>query len=101
MFAQGQALIGPIFIVAYFMICMVLFYLMSLLSNKSNAVVTLSAPALLLIWSFFMGGVTAESLHQMMGFLFRNLMQTLIIYLLLYWLCSLFTKPVVLNKPVK
>lgn len=101
MFAQGQALIGPFFIVTYFMICMALFYLMSLLSNKSNAVVTLSAPGLLLIWGFFISGITAESLHQMTAFLARNLMQSLLIYLLLYWLCSLFTKPVMLNKLVK
>jgi hypothetical protein len=100
MFAQGQALIGPFFIVTYFMICMALFYLMSLLSNKSNAVVTLSAPGLLLIWSFFISGITAESLHQMTAFLARNLMQSLLIYLLLYWLCSLFTKSVVLKQPV-
>jgi hypothetical protein len=98
MFAQGQALIGPFFIVTYFMICMALFYLMGLLSNKSNAVVILSPPALLLIWSFFISGITAESLHQMMAFLARNLIQSLLIYLLLYWLCSLFTKPVLLNK---
>jgi len=100
MFAQGQALIGSFFIVTYFMICMALFYLMSLLSSKSNDVVRLSALGLLLIWNFFMAGVTAESLHQMTAFLARNLMQSLLIYLLLYWLCSLFTKPVLLNKTV-
>ncbi len=101
MFAQGQALIGPFFIVTYFMICMALFYLMSLLSNKSNSVVTLSSPGLLLIWSFFISGITAESLHQMTAFLARNLMQSLLIYLLLFWLFRLFTKPVMLNKSVK
>jgi hypothetical protein len=100
MFAQGQALIGPFFIVTYFMICMALFYLMSLLSNKSNAVVTISPPGLLMIWGFFIAGITAESLHQMTGFLARNLMQSLLIYLLLFWLFRLFTKPVLLNKSV-
>jgi hypothetical protein len=99
-FAQGQALIGPFFILTYFMICMTLFYLMSLLSNKFNAVVRLSPPALLLIWGFFISGVTAESLHQMIGFILRNLSQSIFIYLLLFWLCSLFTKPVSLNKSV-
>jgi ABC-type multidrug transport system fused ATPase/permease subunit len=100
-FAQGQALLGPLFILTYFMICIALFYIMSLLSNKLNALVTLSAPALLLIWSFFISGITAESLHQMMAFLARNFIQSVVIYLLVYWLCCLFTKPVILNKLVK
>ena len=97
-FAQGQALMGSFFIITYFMICMALFYLMGLLCKKSNDVVTLSAPALLLIWSLFGTGISAESLHQIISLITRNYMQSILIYLIIYWLCRSFISPVSLDN---
>jgi hypothetical protein len=98
MFAQGQALMGSFFIIAYFMICISMFYLMGLLCKKSNDVVTLSAPALLLIWSLFGAGISAESIHQMIAFIIRNYAQSIFIYLILFWLCKRFISPSSLNN---
>jgi hypothetical protein len=92
-FAQGQALMGSFFIIAYFMICIALFYLMSLLCKKSNDVVSLSAPALLLIWSLFGTGISAESLHQITALITRNYAQSVLIYIIIYWLCRSFIGP--------
>lgn len=100
-FAQGQGLLGLFFIFPYFILCMLMFYLMSLLTKNSNDGIQISVPAQLLMWNFFIAGITAESIHQMLGFIVRIYAQSILIYMLIFWLLSLFSNPVVLNKAVK
>lgn len=101
-FAQGQAIFGPFFVLIYFGLCMTLFYLMQLLLVRlPSGNTVLAAPAMLLIWNFFIAGITGESLNQMVSFVLRNLLQAVVIYLLIYQFCKLFTRSVVLEKSVE
>jgi len=100
-FAQGQALFGPFFAPIYFVICMALFYLMQLLLVRlPSGNLMLATPAMLLSWPFFIAGITGESMHQLLAFVSRSLLQTVVIYLLVYQLCKLFTRPVIVESPV-
>jgi hypothetical protein len=101
-FAQGQGLFGPFFALIYFSICMALFYLMQLLLVRlSSGNTILAAPAMLLIWNFFIAGITGESIHQMVGFVLRNLLQAIVIYLIVYQSCRLFTRSAVIEQSVE
>jgi hypothetical protein len=85
MFAQGIALFGPLFPFLYAAICLGLFGLMDLLTirpEKGSA--RLSAVGMLQIWTFFVGGITYESLHKVLHLFIRNFAQTLLIYLLMF-----------------
>lgn len=97
-FAQGQALFGLLFIPFYFMICMAIFYIMNLLTKKTATGVLVSAPALLLIWNFFQTGIAGESLHSMLGSIFRNHIQFVLLYLILYWIFRIFNITNVIKK---
>jgi len=100
-FAQGQALFGLFFIIVYFIACMIIFYILQFLSKKTATVTLISTPAMLLIWNFFISGISGESLHQMLGAILRSYFQVVFLYLILYWFFEVFTRPLLLEKNTK
>jgi len=84
MFAQGIALLGPLFPFLYALICLGLYGLMDLLTIRpAKGPARLSAVGMLQIWTFFMSGITSESLHRVLHLFVRNFAQTLLIYVLM------------------
>ncbi len=84
-FAQGIALFGPLFPFIYAVICLAIFGLMDLLTVKpKSGAAALSALGMLQIWSFFLEGITYESLHKVLHLFLRNFAQTLVIYVLVF-----------------
>ena len=85
MFAQGIALFGPLFPFIYAAICLALFALMDLLTIRpAVGAASISALGMLEIWTYFMGGVTYESLHKVLHLFVRSFEQTVLIYALLF-----------------
>lgn len=91
MFAQGGVLFGWFFPLVYLVICLVLFYLMDLLTVRTiNIQTAIAVPAMLTIWRLFISGITGESINQIISFILRNLFQVIIIYLIILNLSRLF-----------
>jgi hypothetical protein len=85
LFAQGITLFGPLFPFLYAMICLGLYGLMELLTIRPpKGAARLSPLGMLEIWTFFMGGITYESLHKVFHLFLRNFGQTLLIYVLMF-----------------
>jgi hypothetical protein len=90
MFAQGIALFGPLFPFIYAAICLALFALMDLLTIRpAVGAASISALGMLEIWTYFMGGVTYESLHKVLHLFVRSFEQTVLIYALLFAIARL------------
>ncbi len=84
MFAQGIALFGPMFPCLYALICLALFGIMDLLTIRDgNGPAKISALGMLQVWTFFLGGITYESLHKLLGVFVRNFVQMVVIYAVL------------------
>ncbi|WP_017876896.1 MULTISPECIES: hypothetical protein [unclassified Janthinobacterium] len=88
-FAQGLALFGVLFPVVYFFIAIILFALLDLLAFK-NAYgrIVLTVPAMINMFRYFIAGITGESLHQVVTTATRGLLQTVLIYLLVYYVAK-------------
>jgi hypothetical protein len=83
LFAQGVVLFGPLFPFLYAVICLLLYGLMDLLTIRpAKGAARLSAVGMLQIWTFFMGGITYESLQKVFLLFIRSFGQTLLIYVL-------------------
>jgi hypothetical protein len=83
MFAQGIALFGPVFPFLYAVICLALYGLMDLLTIRpANGAARISALGMLEIWTFFMGGIAYESLHNLLHLFIRNFGQLLLVYVM-------------------
>jgi hypothetical protein len=83
MFAQGIVLFGPLFPFLYALICLALYGLMDLLTIRPmKGPARLSPVGMLEIWTFFMGGITYESLQKVFLLFIRAFGQTLLIYVL-------------------
>ena len=102
-FAQGIVLFGPLFPFLYALICAGLFGIMDLLTIKrTDGPASISALGMLEIWSFFMGGITYESLHKVLQYFVRTFSQTVLIYVLVFTPSRLLSqragyKPIVSN----
>ena len=85
-FAQGDVLFGDFFPFIYFVICLLLFFAMDILTftHEKTGVVVLSVIAMVKIWPMFVYGVTGESLHFMLGTVFRNLGQNVLLYAMVF-----------------
>jgi hypothetical protein len=84
MFAQGIALFGPLFPFLYAVICIGLYGLMDLLTIRpAKGPARLCTVGMLQIWTFYLGGITYESLHKVLHMFMRNFAQTLLIYVLM------------------
>jgi hypothetical protein len=85
MFAQGIAVMGPLFPILYAFICLFLYKLMDLLTVRTGAgMASLSALAMMNLWTFFYRGITAEALSNVFVFLLRGFGQTVLIYVVIF-----------------
>jgi hypothetical protein len=83
MFAQGIVLFGPLFPFLYAVICLALYGLMDLLTIRPvKGPARLSPVGMLEVWTFFMGGITYESLQKVFLLFIRSFGQSLLIYVL-------------------
>lgn len=93
-FAHGIALFGPLFPFLYALICLGLYGLMDLLTIRpAKGAATLSALGMLQVWTFFMSGITSESLNKVLHLFVRNFAQTLLIYVLMDAPAQLLMRP--------
>jgi hypothetical protein len=92
MFGQGVALFGMLWPFVFAAICLVLFYLMDLLTVKNvGHIAQVSALGILQIWNYFLSGLSYEALHLAFYFAVRIYWQTLLIYLALLAFGRLFS----------
>jgi hypothetical protein len=85
MFAQGIAIMGPLFPILYAFICLFLYKLMDLLTVRTRSgMAHLSALAMMNLWTFFYRGITAEALSNVFVFLLRGFGQTVLIYVVIF-----------------
>jgi hypothetical protein len=85
LFAQGIPLFGPLFPFLYAFICLALYALMDLLTIRSESgKVTISAFGMLQVWTYFMSGITYESLNKVLMLFIRSFEQMLLIYVFIF-----------------
>lgn len=84
-FAEGLAIFSYIFPLIYFLLVIVLFFLIDLLSfKKPSGEIVFTIPAMTRIFPIFIGGITGESLQQVIGGATRDFFQNVLIYLAVY-----------------
>jgi hypothetical protein len=82
-FAQGAALVGPLFPIIYAIIVLLKFALMDLLQIRdAKGGSRLSPLAMMSLWIYFYRGAVQDSISNEFIFIFRTFGQTLIIYLI-------------------
>jgi hypothetical protein len=85
MFAQGAAIMGPLFPILYVGICLLLYGLMDLLTIRSaSRTANLSALAMMTLWMYFYRGITSDALSNVFVFIFRGFGQTVLIYVVIF-----------------
>jgi hypothetical protein len=85
MFAQGAAIMGPLFPILYVGICLFLYGLMDLLTVRSaSGTANLSPLAMMTLWMYFYRGITSDALSNVFVFIFRGFGQTVLIYVVLF-----------------
>jgi hypothetical protein len=85
MFAQGAAIMGPLFPILYVGICLLLYGLMDLLTIRSaSGTANLSALAMMTLWMYFYRGITSDALSNVFVFIFRGFGQTVLIYVVIF-----------------
>ncbi|MFT3735912.1 MAG: hypothetical protein QM776_12940 [Rhodocyclaceae bacterium] len=100
-FGQGIALFGAGFAIVYMLLCPLLFLAIDIFALKRNDGWGMaSVPGLLAIWTTFQYGITAESFHQMLGGVLRGVVQTIVIYLLVYKAAKFLGQKKVRYKPL-
>ena len=85
MFAQGQALMGPVFPIFYAGMCLFLYGLMGLLTLRNpDGAGALSPLAMMTLWGFFYRGVTSDAISNTFVWIFRDYGQTVLIYIVIF-----------------
>jgi hypothetical protein len=89
MFAQGMAVMGPMFPFLYAAICLLLYGLMDLLTIRSRRApasgsAKLSPLAMMSMWMFFYRGITSDALSNTFVFIVRDFGQTVVIYMVIF-----------------
>jgi hypothetical protein len=81
MFAQGMALVGPLFPLIYALIVFCKFALMDLLQIRNESGGSRLSPlAMMCLWIYFYRGAVQDAVSNDVIFIFRNFAQTLLIY---------------------
>lgn len=89
-FGQGIGLFGWFFSIVYFGICLVSFWVLDFLATKNNkGEAIISVVGILLIWRLYMYGINAESINNTIGFIFREIPQSIVIFLIFYRIAGL------------
>lgn len=92
MLAQGIVLFGPLSPFVYAAMCLLLFWLIDLLTIRPvSGKASLAPLGMLQIWSLFMAGISYEGLHLAGYFVMRNFWQAVVIYVLVFGLARLMT----------
>jgi hypothetical protein len=90
MFAQGMAIMGPLFPILYAGICLLLYGLMDLLTTRnSSGTADLSPLAMMSTWMFFYRGITSDALSNEFVFIVRDFGQTVLIYVVMLGLARM------------
>ena len=91
MFAQGEAIMGPLFPILYAIACLFLYGLMDLLTvRQADGAVELSALAMMTLWIYFYRGITSDALSNIAVFIFRDYGQRLLIFVVVAKIASFF-----------
>lgn len=86
-FGQGIGLFGWFFTIVYFLMCLISFWVLDFLAfRKENGEVMVSVVGVLLIWRLYMYGINAESINNTIGFTFREIPQSIVIFVICYQL---------------
>jgi hypothetical protein len=90
MFAQGEVILGPLFPIVYAVSCLFLYALMNLLTfRRPSGIAELSPLAMMTLWSFFYRGITSDAVNNSLVFIFRNFLQTIVVYTMIFCLARL------------
>lgn len=91
-FGHGIALFGWYFSIIYFIMCLLSFWILDLLANRDKkGNVVISVVGMLVIWRLYLYGITAESVYGTFGFLFREIPQSILLFVILFQATRLFT----------
>jgi ribose/xylose/arabinose/galactoside ABC-type transport system permease subunit len=91
MFAQGEAIMGPLFAILYACLCLVVFGMMDLLTiRRADGSADLSTLAMITLWVYFYRGITAEAFSNVVVFIFRDFAQKLVIYSTVFGIARFF-----------
>lgn len=89
-FGQGIGLFGWFFSIVYFGMCIISFWTLDFLANTDKkGETTISVVGILLIWRLYMYGINAESINNTIGFIFREIPQSVFIFLIFYQISRL------------
>ena len=91
--AQGRVLFGGLFPFVYALMCLFIFAIMDLLTERSSVgTAFISAIGMMKIWQLFIYGVTAESFEAVAIFVFREVPQMIALYCSLLGICKIFLR---------
>ena len=91
-FAQGNALMGPLFPFAYGIIVLCIFFLLDLWTVRQAAATSLATLGMLQIWNVFNSSISYEAVHTALYFIFRNWEQMVLIYVIVFGLVRMFVR---------
>lgn len=104
-FGQGWIMVGNLFPIVYFFMCLVLFAAIDIFAIRTaTGVATLSVIGMIHVWPNFLFGITADSLHQLLNSAVRGVVQSVILYAIIFAIAKLLsniylkisnTKPIV------
>jgi hypothetical protein len=101
-FAHGEVLFGDLSPIAYFFIAIILFASMDILTtHTSSGSLVISTIGMLKIWPIFQYGLNADSLSVLFGNIFRVLLQSIILYVIVFYIAKLLTTYIQFNKRFK
>jgi len=80
-FAQGLVIFGNLFVLIYFLMCILLFASIDIFSKRmTEGVIVLSAIGMINLWPNFLFGITSDSIQGLFGPVVRGLFQIAILY---------------------
>ena len=89
-FGQGWAMFGYMFPVIYFFMCLILFAVIDVFETRNVAGVTvLSVIGMINVWPNFLFGITADSLHHLFIGVVRGVVQTVVLYAIVFAIAKL------------
>ncbi|MDP9064561.1 MAG: hypothetical protein M3O06_01700 [Pseudomonadota bacterium] len=91
MYAQGDAIMGPLFPILYSGICLLLFGMMDLLTlRQRDGTANLAPLAMMSTWMFFYRGVTSDAVSNIFIFIVRDFWQIVMIYVVVFGIARMF-----------
>ena len=101
-FGQGLAIFGYFFPIVYFFMCFILFAAIDIFSIRTaSGLTTLSVIGMLNVWPNFLFGITAESLHVLFMSVVRGVFQSVLLYVIAFYIAKLLSNLLSIAKPTK